>query len=194
MEKPVNQPRPQCVNCSQPARTNESAHLWEGGHLMTIIWPPQRTIMGHLEIITPQSMRSVKQDPFEVWYIAQFQKCIFIHWINLTKWFIVMWYLLYSMAMSASAGYRCHYKLTKTLHTSPSWYAELWSFFVTILEKHYHVTKSFDYTTLIAKFMGPTWGPSGAARTQVGLMLSPWTLLSGHLMPWQLIKVRPTVT
>ena len=33
----------------------------------------------------------------------------------------------------------------------------------------------------IAKFMGPTWGPSGADRTQVGPMLAPWTLLSGAL-------------
>ena len=32
---------------------------------------------------------------------------------------------------------------------------------------------------LIARFMGPTWGPSGADRTQVGPMLAPWTLLSG---------------
>ena len=34
-------------------------------------------------------------------------------------------------------------------------------------------------TALIARFMGPTWGTSGADRTQVGLMLAPWTLLSG---------------
>ena len=27
--------------------------------------------------------------------------------------------------------------------------------------------------------MGPTWGPSGADRTQVGPMLAPWTLPSG---------------
>ena len=33
--------------------------------------------------------------------------------------------------------------------------------------------------TLIARFMGPTWGPSEADRTQVGPMLAPWTLLSG---------------
>ena len=32
---------------------------------------------------------------------------------------------------------------------------------------------------LIARFMGPKWGPSGADRTQVGPMLAPWTLLSG---------------
>ena len=31
----------------------------------------------------------------------------------------------------------------------------------------------------IAKFMGPTWGPPGADRTNVGPMLAPWTLLSG---------------
>ena len=34
-------------------------------------------------------------------------------------------------------------------------------------------------TTLRARFMGPTWGPSGADRTQVGPMLAPWSLLSG---------------
>ena len=31
---------------------------------------------------------------------------------------------------------------------------------------------------LIARFMGPTGGPPGADRTQVGPMLAPWTLLS----------------
>ena len=35
--------------------------------------------------------------------------------------------------------------------------------------------------SLIARFMGPTWGPSRANRTQVGPMLVPWTLLSGVL-------------
>ena len=33
--------------------------------------------------------------------------------------------------------------------------------------------------SLIAMFLGPAWGPSGADRTQVGPMLAPWTLLSG---------------
>ena len=31
----------------------------------------------------------------------------------------------------------------------------------------------------IAKFMGPTWGPPGSYRPQMGPMLAPWTLLSG---------------
>ena len=35
--------------------------------------------------------------------------------------------------------------------------------------------------TLITRFMGPIWGPSGADRTQMGPMLAPWTLLSGLL-------------
>ena len=35
--------------------------------------------------------------------------------------------------------------------------------------------------TLITTFMGPTWGPSGAHRTQVGPMSAPWTLLSGYI-------------
>ena len=36
-----------------------------------------------------------------------------------------------------------------------------------------------EMTSLIAKFMGPTWGPTGTDRTQVGPMLAPWILLSG---------------
>ena len=39
--------------------------------------------------------------------------------------------------------------------------------------------KSHYITSLIARFMGPTWGPSWADRTQVGPMLTLWTLLSG---------------
>ena len=35
-------------------------------------------------------------------------------------------------------------------------------------------------TTQIAKFIGPTWCPPGSCRPQVGPMLAPWTLLSGH--------------
>ena len=31
----------------------------------------------------------------------------------------------------------------------------------------------------IARFMRPTWGPYGADRTQVGPMLTPWSLLPG---------------
>ena len=50
---------------------------------------------------------------------------------------------------------------------------ELRSPFIIHFYMHVHVI------TLIARFMGPTWGPSGANRTQVVPMLAPWTLLSG---------------
>ena len=38
--------------------------------------------------------------------------------------------------------------------------------------------------SLIARFMGPIWGPSGADRTQVGPVVAPWILLSGVLACW----------
>ena len=39
----------------------------------------------------------------------------------------------------------------------------------------------FALYTLIASFMGPTWGPSGADRTHVGPILAPLTLLYGYV-------------
>ena len=36
------------------------------------------------------------------------------------------------------------------------------------------------FTTLIARFIGPTWGPPGSCRPQMDTMLSQWTLLSGY--------------
>ena len=36
--------------------------------------------------------------------------------------------------------------------------------------------------TQITKFMGPTWGPPGSCRSQMGPMLAPWTFLSGRLL------------
>ena len=45
------------------------------------------------------------------------------------------------------------------------------------------ISSKFDYRgSLIARFMGPTWGPSGTDRSQVGPMLAPWTLLSGLII------------
>ena len=36
-----------------------------------------------------------------------------------------------------------------------------------------------QWVTQIARFMGPTWGPPGSCRPQMGPILAPWTLLSG---------------
>ena len=46
----------------------------------------------------------------------------------------------------------------------------------------------FSRKSLLVKFMGPTWGPSGADRTQVGPMLAPWTLLSGYTLSIRIIS------
>ena len=45
--------------------------------------------------------------------------------------------------------------------------------------------------SLIARFMGPTWGPSGADSTQVGPMLAPWALLSGMFPGSSYIQAKP---
>ena len=45
----------------------------------------------------------------------------------------------------------------------------------------FHGLSRTSRSTLIAGFMGPTLGPSGADRTQVGPMLTPWILLSVYI-------------
>ena len=39
--------------------------------------------------------------------------------------------------------------------------------------------------------MGPTWGPPGSCRPQMGLMLAPWTLLSGVSRTRQHVEPTP---
>ena len=60
----------------------------------------------------------------------------------------------------------------------------------------YHVTLNREpmllqivllYISQIAKFMGPTWGPPGTCRPQLGPMLAPWTLLLG--ISWKFIPL-----
>ena len=50
---------------------------------------------------------------------------------------------------------------------------------VTSMESSAATLMIFEKGSLIARFMGLTWGPSRADRTHVGPMLAPWTLLSG---------------
>ena len=45
----------------------------------------------------------------------------------------------------------------------------------------------------LAKFMGPTWGPTGSCRPQMGPMLAPWTLLSGLPSFWFCCHYRCTI-
>ena len=46
-------------------------------------------------------------------------------------------------------------------------------------------------TSTIARFVGPTWDPSGADRTQVGPMLAIWTLLYGLFNNRNIWHVKP---
>ena len=41
------------------------------------------------------------------------------------------------------------------------------------------INKRRPIPSQIAKYTGPTWGPPGSCRPQMGPMSAPWTLLSG---------------
>ena len=55
--------------------------------------------------------------------------------------------------------------------------AKLWPY---CLEERW-VNNNLNINMIKAKFMGPTWGPPGSCRPQMGPMLAPGTLLSGAL-------------
>ena len=77
----------------------------------------------------------------------------------------------------ASSNQSCRIvpKATQTRHLlAGQWWCTVNCRGIAASSKHSEVT-----LTLIARFMEPTWGLSGADRTQVGPMLAPWTLLSG---------------
>ena len=50
---------------------------------------------------------------------------------------------------------------------------------------HLHSRKFIWKCPLIARFMRPTWGPSGTDRTRVGPREAPWTLLYGSSGRWR---------
>ena len=57
--------------------------------------------------------------------------------------------------------------------------SDFYSFLSCVCDERMHYSDFIWASSLITTSMGPIWGPSGADRTQVGLMLAPWTLLSG---------------
>ena len=59
---------------------------------------------------------------------------------------------------------------------------------VAILLRSYCDKHPYPGHTLIARIMGPTWGPPGSCRPQVGPILAPWTLLSGYISVYQYSK------
>ena len=64
-----------------------------------------------------------------------------------------------------------------TLHTLHN----MWIILVNCGEIVYIYIYIYIYT-LLARLMGPTWGPPGSCRPQVGFMWAPWTLLSGYIL------------
>ena len=67
-----------------------------------------------------------------------------------------------------------HRDVNELLHKLCYWNPNIWCGLPLKLQNWIN-----DRTSLIARFMGPTWDPPGADRTHVDLMLAPWTLLSG---------------
>ena len=61
-------------------------------------------------------------------------------------------------------------------------------------QRNFVLTRNGWDCAQIARFMGPTWGPPGSCRPQMGPMLSPWTLPSGafSLSPLPLIPIEIT--
>ena len=57
-----------------------------------------------------------------------------------------------------------------------------WLIRVDLVCSRSRVANGCSATHLIARFMGRTWDPPGADRTQMGPMLATWTLLSGSLL------------
>ena len=107
------------------------------------------------------------------------------------RWLIIA--ILYSIHFTASLhrhhdGHGCHcVEGTESDHLT---WLGLYDYRNHIRQHGYRVLPSrgdtvyvaYLFLSLIARFWGPTWGPPGAERTQVGHMLAPWTLISGLLM------------
>ena len=97
--------------------------------------------------------------------------------------FYAWWYLLFSISViflqknislssvfQEECSYRYHWRVMAEFRSALHWCSFWWN------GDYWHVGVE---TILITKFMGPTWGPSGADRTQVGPVLGPRTLPSG---------------
>ena len=76
--------------------------------------------------------------------------------------------------------YNCCAVCTTLLHI-----AEIYREFIALgIPTYSCLVMVYSLPILIARFMGTTWGPSGADRSKWGHMLAPWTLLSGITRCW----------
>ena len=86
--------------------------------------------------------------------------------IRSSAWLIIAWYICHQKLISRFNKFKIGLSLTLQL------------IFVTY-RRH----------SQIASFMGPTWGPPGSCRPQMGPMLAPWTLLSGLFASWYRARI-----
>ena len=80
---------------------------------------------------------------------------------------VSQWLLTFNLCVSLTWPLTCAFHIPCT-HTPE------------IIDMHRGLCDNLQIWTLIARFIGPTWGPSGADRTQMGPMLVLWILLSGE--------------
>ena len=84
------------------------------------------------------------------------------HWVYLNNPF----FFNLGLCTACWARFMCHHEMWPTSVTHPFLSIDLYA----LLEE--------NITTQIANFMGPTRGPPGSCRPQMGPMLAPWILLS----------------
>ena len=60
----------------------------------------------------------------------------------------------------------------------------------TVQPQHLILISLEEAGALVARFMGSSWGPTGADRTQVGPMLAPWTLVRANVVLFTLSDVK----
>ena len=127
-------------------------------------------------------------------YVSLFQNdidcrgIIFNVWFNNFIWFFIFLFFLqssqcpYCVKYCLVVNYLWNYTLDLH-HYYYVWIINVLATFIILLFMFIQCFLEGKNMALIASFMGPTWGPSGADRTQVGPMLAPWTLLSGVDQP-----------
>ena len=104
------------------------------------------------------------------------------YWFSLMRFCLAMIFLTKD-APELIQDMVCFLWLVQKLSTSSAAKFKVWSNF-RYNKVHYntilHWLIPLAKATLIARFMGPTWGHFGADTTQMAPMLAPWILLSGQ--------------
>ena len=102
-----------------------------------------------------------------------------------TEWRRLIWGVWETQGAGIVASYPSAVRVRTGLILISAYHIHKWILSVNISVP----SRGIHSLSLIARFMGPIWGPSGAGRTQVGPMLAPWTFLFGvrkafFVNPW----------